>query len=89
MHASKVNTAKTMPFSPHSILRVIARIIGLSATKISEKIGGSEYDNLHFGSGGSSHGVLVLRFFGTSGLRRNGRLHYLKFEVKLLPTKNR
>ena len=81
--------ARTMPFSPHSILQVIVRFFGCVATKISENLGGSEYDNLNFKSGASSLGVLILRFSGTSGLGRDRRLHHFKFEVKLLCTKNR
>jgi hypothetical protein len=66
------NVAKTMPFSPHSILRVIVQLFGFEVTKISENLGGSEYDIVNFGSGGSSLGVLLLRFFATSELARNG-----------------
>ena len=46
VHASIVSTARTMPFSPHSILQEIVRLFDSVATKISEKVGGSEYDNL-------------------------------------------
>ena len=38
----RVDTANTMPFSPHSILQVNVRFIAPGSTKISEKIGGSE-----------------------------------------------
>jgi len=89
MHASKVSTARTMPFSPHSILQEIVRLFGSAANEILENLGGSEYDYLNFRSGISSLDVIVLRFFTTLGLCRGGRLHYLKFEVKLLRTKNR
>jgi hypothetical protein len=89
MHASNVNTARTMPFSPHSILQEIVRFIGFIANGFLENLGGSEYDYLNFRSGCSSLDVIVLRFFTTLGLCRSGRLHHLKFEVKLLRTKNR
>ena len=78
-----------MPFSPHSILQEIVRLFGSAANEILENLGGSEYDYLNFRSGVSSLDVIVLRFFTTIGLCRSGCLHYLKFEVKLLRTKNR
>ena len=82
-------TARTMPFLPHSILQEIVRFIGSVTNEILENLGGSEYDYLNFRSGGSSLDVIVLRLFTTLALCRSGRLHYLKFEVKLLRTKNR
>jgi hypothetical protein len=83
---SETDTANAMPFSPHSILQVIVRLFVPVLTKISENLGGSEYDILEFSPGASSLDVRILRFFR---LCYGVRLHHLKFEVKLLPTKNR
>jgi hypothetical protein len=60
--------AKTMPFSPHSILQVNVRLFGPEVNEILENLGGSEYDNLNFRSAASSLAELLLRFFATSEL---------------------
>ena len=60
---SDIGIANSMPFSPHSILQVNVRLFAPGVTKFSEKIGGSEYDNLNSKSGSSFLGVIVLRFF--------------------------